>query len=71
MRRRKAEVRERMPDAKFGDLIIGEFIIFAGFYGHQFFCNQGIQYDFAMDVIIRAAIWWSDGILGPPDIFIY
>jgi small subunit ribosomal protein S7 len=26
MRRSKAEVRERMPDAKFGDLIIGEFI---------------------------------------------
>jgi small subunit ribosomal protein S7 len=26
MRRRKAETRERMPDAKFGDAIIGEFI---------------------------------------------
>ncbi len=26
MRRRKAEARERMPDAQFGDLIVGEFI---------------------------------------------
>jgi len=26
MRRRRAEPRERMPDAKFGDVIVGEFI---------------------------------------------